>query len=530
MGYLKFASVAVAITAAAIAPAIFGKTSNAAPPNAVSAEIGSAAASARAPTIRLAKLEGSPRENAGSSPHFQSEAAIAGDAMPPRVAAAAEVGPQPPAEPMLSDIPLSDAETGVGQGEDTKTADSQAATSPNATSAEVPTLGIAPGNAGDGNFRYQVASAEAGADVPSMPSRASTGREAAVAAVPAKLEQTEPEQAAADTSRHEASFPNKLAAAAIASESASDEPPTATSSDSAPESGKSEQALPEVYTTASIGPATQDTSAAQEERAETALPAAPSDSDITGSSAARTEQAAGVRQAKLEEGVSSLQDNSTPALAPEQLSYLAYYPYAEIMPKETPAQMALDKLKGISVGSPLDEIKRAARAFGLDFNFMKAVAKVESDFDPRQRTGSYIGLFQLSHYEFKKYGSGEITNARDNAVAAAYKFITEATLFELDTHRNPTYSDLYLIHQQGWQGAAEHVAHPDRIAWKSMCATDEGKEKGEKWCKRAVWQNTLPAIKHVWKSVENMTSGAFVAMWRQRIDRLYARYANRTEK
>ena len=91
---------------------------------------------------------------------------------------------------------------------------------------------------------------------------------------------------------------------------------------------------------------------------------------------------------------------------------------------------------------------------------MKTVAKIEFDFDPKQRTGSYIGLFQLNHYEFNKYGSGDITNPRDNAVAAAYKFITEGTMFEWDTHKDPTFSDLYLIYQQGWQGAAEHVAHP----------------------------------------------------------------------
>jgi hypothetical protein len=59
-----------------------------------------------------------------------------------------------------------------------------------------------------------------------------------------------------------------------------------------------------------------------------------------------------------------------------------------------------------------------------------------------------------------------------------------------------------------------------------MCATDEGKEKGEKWCKRAIWQNTLPAIKQMWKSVENLPSSAFVTMWRQRINRLYARYSD----
>jgi hypothetical protein len=31
--------------------------------------------------------------------------------------------------------------------------------------------------------------------------------------------------------------------------------------------------------------------------------------------------------------------------------------------------------------------------------FMRAVAKIESDFDPKQRTGSYIGLFQLSKHD-----------------------------------------------------------------------------------------------------------------------------------
>lgn len=206
-------------------------------------------------------------------------------------------------------------------------------------------------------------------------------------------------------------------------------------------------------------------------------------------------------------------------------SYLAYYAYAELPPDKKPAEIVLESLKDTPMGTPVEEIKRAADAFGLDFNFMRTVAKIESDFDPKQRTGSYIGLFQLNNYEFNKYGSGEITNPRDNAIAAAYKFVNEGTLFELDTHRKPSFSDLYLIHQQGWQGAAEHVGHPDRIAWKSMCATDEGREKGERWCKRAIWGNTLPAIKRVWKSVDNLTSSAFVQMWRDRVDHLYARYS-----
>src|ERR1035437_2128436 len=125
-------------------------------------------------------------------------------------------------------------------------------------------------------------------------------------------------------------------------------------------------------------------------------------------------------------------------------------------------------------------------------------------------------------------GAGDILVPRDNTVAAALKFMTEAILFEMFTHRKPTLNDLYLIHQQGVDGAAEHVSHPHRLAWRSMCATDEGKEKGEKWCKRAIWGNTLPAVKRIWKNVNNVTSDAFVAMWQQRVSHFYARYSAAT--
>src|SRR5262249_35018090 len=125
-------------------------------------------------------------------------------------------------------------------------------------------------------------------------------------------------------------------------------------------------------------------------------------------------------------------------------------PNAELPSDQKPADIVLESLRDTPVGTPIEEIRRAADAFGLAFSFMKAVAKIESDFDPNQRTGSYIGLFQLSRYEFKKYGSGDITSPRDNAVAAAYKLATDATLFELHTQREPTLSDLYLIHGDGW--------------------------------------------------------------------------------
>ena len=259
-----------------------------------------------------------------------------------------------------------------------------------------------------------------------------------------------------------------------------------------------------------------------------AAPNAVMPSDVTSSRRqGRMSQVASLEAAPPENEATPQQDRPLAASPnPDEggLAYLKYYVYSEIPPPEKPAKIALSALSDVPLGTPVQEIERAAKAFGVDANFMKAVAKIESDFNPKERTGSYIGLFQLSKPEFSEYGSGDILNPRDNAMGAAYKFVTEAALFEVITHKEPTFSDLYLIHQQGWEGAAEHISHPQQIAWKSMCATHEGSAKGERWCKRAIWGNTLPAVKREWKSVDRLTSGAFVAMWRDRVDTLYARY------
>jgi transglycosylase-like protein with SLT domain len=260
-------------------------------------------------------------------------------------------------------------------------------------------------------------------------------------------------------------------------------------------------------------------------------------SDVAPQSVMPSDETKSPRQARILEANASLDavpvDNEamlrldgSPAALPnpdQREQYLKYYVYSEIPPPEKPAEIALAALRSVPLGTPVQEIERAADAFDLDVNFMKAVAKIESDFNPKNRTGSYIGLFQLSRSEFSKYGAGDILNPRDNAMAAAYKFVNEAALFEVMTRKKPTFSDLYLIHQQGWEGAAEHVSHPQQIAWKSMCATQEGLAKGERWCKRAIWGNTLPAVKREWKSVDQLTSGEFVAMWRGRVETLYAR-------
>ena len=177
-----------------------------------------------------------------------------------------------------------------------------------------------------------------------------------------------------------------------------------------------------------------------------------------------------------------------------------------------------------ATNDPRNEIQDAAALYGLDLAMMMSIARVESDFNPGARTGSYKGLFQLSDYEFNKYGDGSIWDARDNARAAAHMFLVQAEMFRVALGHYPNYAERYMVHQQGIQGATEHYAHPERVAWQSMCATDEGLLKGEQWCKRCIWGNLLPEWKRAFGSVESIHSGDFIDLWTGRIDHLANRY------
>jgi hypothetical protein len=174
---------------------------------------------------------------------------------------------------------------------------------------------------------------------------------------------------------------------------------------------------------------------------------------------------------------------------------------------------------------PLDEIRQAASLYGLDLALLTAIAKVESNFNPRARTGSYKGLFQLSDHEFEKNGAGNIWDARDNARAAARMFLMQAEKFKGALGRIPDYAERYMIHQQGIQGAIEHYTHPARIAWQSMCETDEGVLKGGQWCRKAIWRNLMPQWKRKFGSVEKVSSGDFVSLWTGRINELAKKYS-----
>lgn len=97
-------------------------------------------------------------------------------------------------------------------------------------------------------------------------------------------------------------------------------------------------------------------------------------------------------------------------------------------------------------------IQEAAKANHLDPNTMRAVASIESSMNPeanRHSNRQYKGLYQLGREEWARYGSGDIYNPSDNARAAGRLFAHNRDAFRNRFGRDPTDTELYLIHQQG---------------------------------------------------------------------------------
>lgn len=208
-----------------------------------------------------------------------------------------------------------------------------------------------------------------------------------------------------------------------------------------------------------------------------------------------------------------------PSVGRHAFTPLGFAVYNEYQPQRI-SDVAKERLRGIPIGTAREEIKRAAALFGHPDHMMMSFAKIESDFNCglQDRKSKYRGLFQLSEFEFKRYGSGDIWNCRDHAIASAHKFAVEGAFFEHATGRWPTFAELYMIHQQGLEGATEHYARPDRLAILSMCATGEGREKGARWCRKAICLN-VPSDTPQRANCDNLTSGEFTGLWKGRVDK-----------
>ena len=163
-------------------------------------------------------------------------------------------------------------------------------------------------------------------------------------------------------------------------------------------------------------------------------------------------------------------------------------------------------------------LTQEAERNGLDPDVLQRIIKIESGGDPRNQTGSYKGLFQLSNQEFNKYGGGNIFDPTDNIRAGTAKLAAERDAFKEKYGRDPSPTDLYLTHQQGEGGYGQHMANPDRPAWENMFNTGEGRQKGAGWAKQAIWGNIPDQYKKQFGSVDNVTSADFVNMWRNKVE------------
>ena len=215
---------------------------------------------------------------------------------------------------------------------------------------------------------------------------------------------------------------------------------------------------------------------------------------------------------------------SNPAPATQDFQYLIYYVWSEVPPAEKPAETVLRSLKDIPVGTPVEEIKRASDAFGLDFNFMKAVAKIESGFNPNQRTGSYIGLFQLSEYEFSKFGFGQILQPPRQCRCGRLQGHYRRHPVRVD-HAPEAGLERSLPDPSAGLGRRRRAHQPARSHRLEIHVRHERRQgEGREVVQTRDLGNTLPALKKAWKSVDKVTSEAFVGMWRARVAEFYSKY------
>jgi hypothetical protein len=186
------------------------------------------------------------------------------------------------------------------------------------------------------------------------------------------------------------------------------------------------------------------------------------------------------------------------------------------------ASIEQDRTSSPRFSRDVDEaIEQAAERHGVPQSALRAFAAIESGGRARVSTGSYHGVFQLSHDEFRKYGGrGSIFDVKQNTDAAARKLRAEVDAFHQRHGRGPTAVELYLMHQQGIYGAAMHLTDPDDLAWQNMHQTGEGKKRGAGWARRAVWGNVPTDERARFPAgVESVTSRDFIDIWTRRMER-----------
>src|SRR6516225_4158131 len=99
-----------------------------------------------------------------------------------------------------------------------------------------------------------------------------------------------------------------------------------------------------------------------------------------------------------------------------------------------------------------DAINKTAAMAGMDPAHWRAIAQIESGVNPQSNRNAdtqFKGMFQLGRSVWHDYGSGDIYNPMDNAIAAAKFAQANGAIFRGAFGRDPTPIETYIMHQQG---------------------------------------------------------------------------------
>lgn len=115
------------------------------------------------------------------------------------------------------------------------------------------------------------------------------------------------------------------------------------------------------------------------------------------------------------------------------------------------------------------ESEAAATREKVNPRWLKIIAFLESSAGKKKDAvgAKYIGVFQFGDAAWKEFNKG---GNRSDPVANTRAMINELTInqekFLKEFKREPTLTELYLTHQQGWAGARALFRNPDELAWK----------------------------------------------------------------
>lgn len=166
-------------------------------------------------------------------------------------------------------------------------------------------------------------------------------------------------------------------------------------------------------------------------------------------------------------------------------------------------------------------IEEASKRTGMPVEMLRGFVAIESGGNPNLvNKYGYTGLLQFQPREYQRLGGTNIADPVEHLTIGAKKLQGEMADFRSRYGRDPTGAEIYMMHQQGVGGSAQHWANPDRPAWQNMLATGEGRQKGEDWAKRAIWDNLPPSERARYGSVENVKSADFTNFWANRYAQL----------